>query len=186
MKKLYRCRVCGYILERKEAPDVCPACGARGKIFEEYESPISQKRRKMLDLHVHQIMVNLPVAFVASLALISFLRVVGVVQEQSVFVGMLKAIVFFLPFSAILATAAGIFDGKLRFKRIDTPHLKKKLVLAGLFFLISASLFVIHYFLGLNPSTYYIVVLAYSAVLLSIAGALGLIGGRLIESKVRG
>jgi len=186
MKKLYRCRVCGYILERKEAPALCPACGVKGKVFEEYESPVSQKRRKMLDLHVHQIMANFPVAFVASMSLISFLRIIGIVREQSVFMGMLKAIVFFLPFSAIFAAMAGIFDGKLRFKRLDTPHLKKKIVLAGLFILISASLFVIQYFFDLNPQTYNIVVLVYSAVLLSIAGGLGLIGGRLIESKVRG
>ena len=48
MKKLYRCRVCGYILERANPPDVCPACGVKGKIFEEYDSPVSQKRRKLL------------------------------------------------------------------------------------------------------------------------------------------
>lgn len=186
MKKLYRCRVCGYVLERKDAPGICPACGVKGKIFEEYESPISQKRRKMLDLHVHQITVNLPVAFVASMSLISFLRIIGIIREQSVFMGMLKAIVFFLPFSVIFAAIAGIFDGKLRFKRLNTPHLNKKIVLAALFMLISASLFVIQYFLDLNPSTYNIVVLIYSAVLLSIAGGLGLIGGKLIESKVRG
>jgi DNA-directed RNA polymerase subunit RPC12/RpoP len=186
MKKLYRCKVCGYILERKDAPGVCPACGVKGKIFEEYESPISQKRRKILDLHMHQIMVNLPVAFVASMSLVSFLRIIGIVREESVFMGMLKSIVFFLPFSVIFAASAGIFDGKLRFKRIATPHLKKKLALAGLFFLVSALIFVIQYFLDLSPSTYNVVVLICSAVLLSIAGALGLIGGRLIETKVRG
>lgn len=186
MKKLYRCKVCSYILERTDPPGICPACGVRGKIFEEFESPVSKKRRKMLDLHVHPVMVHLPNAFAASMFLISFLRILGIVKEQSVFMGMLKAIVMVLPFSAILAAMAGIFDGKLRFKRIDTPHLKKKLVLAGFFIVISASLFLIQYFLDLEPSTYNIVVLVFSAVLLGVAMTLGLIGGRLIESKVRG
>jgi len=39
---------------------------------------------------------------------------------------------------------------------------------------------------ALDPSTYNIVVLVCSAVLLGLAMILGLIGGRLIESKVRG
>jgi DNA-directed RNA polymerase subunit RPC12/RpoP len=186
MKKLYKCRVCGYVVERKDPPGICPACGVKGKIFEEFESPISQKRRKMLDLHVHPVMVHLPNAFVACMSLISFLRVLGIIQEQSVFMGMLRGMVLLLPFSAIFAALAGIFDGKLRFKRIDTPHLKKKLVLAGLFILTSASLFVIQVFLDLPLSTYNIVVLAFSAVLLVVALTLGLIGDRLIESKVRG
>jgi len=186
MKKLYRCRVCGYILERTDPPDICPACGVKGKIFEEYESPVSNKRRKMLDLHVHPVMVHLPNAFVACMFLISFFRIIGVVKEQSVFMGMLRAMVLLLPFSAIFAAMAGIFDGKLRFKRIDTPHLKKKLALAGLFMLISDSLFVIQVFMDLDPSTYNIVVLAHSAVLLGVAMTLGLIGDRLIESRVRG
>lgn len=186
MKKLYRCKVCGYILEREDPPGLCPACGFKGKIFEEYESPVSKKRRILLDLHVHPVMVHLPNAFAASMSAISFLLVLGVIKEQSLFMGMLRAMVLLLPFSAILAAMAGIFDGKLRFKRIDTPHLKRKLGLAGLFILISASLFVIQVFPDLAPSTYNIVVLVCSVVLLGVALTLGLIGGRLIESKVRG
>ena len=186
MKKLYRCRVCGYILERANPPDVCPACGVKGKIFEEYDSPVSQKRRKLLDLHVHPVMVHLPNAFAACMSAVSFLLILGVLKEPSVFVGMLRAMVLLLPFSAIFAAAAGIFDGKLRFKRIGTPHLKKKLMLAGLFVLISASLFVIQVFLDLDPSTYNVVVLVGSAVILGVALTLGLIGNKLVDSKVRG
>jgi len=186
MKKLYKCRVCGYILERKDPPGICPACGVKGKIFEEYESPISEKRRKVLELHLHPIMIHFPVAFVSSMFLISVLRIIGFINDQSVFMGMLRAIVLILPFVAIFATIAGMFDGKLRFKRLDTPHLKKKLVLACFFILVSISLFVIQYFLDLHQSTYNIVVLIYSIVLLGIATPLGLIGGKLLDSKVRG
>jgi rubredoxin len=186
MKKLYRCKVCGYVLEGTEPPGICPACGVKGKIFEEYESPVSEKRRKMLDLHVHPVAVHLPNAFSACMAAISFFRIVGVIQDRSVFMGMLRAMVLILPFSAVFAAAAGIFDGKLRFKRVSTPHLKKKLVLASLFFFLSASLFVIQVFLTLEPSTYNIVVLVCSGILLGIAMTLGLIGNKLVDSKVRG
>ncbi len=186
MKKLYRCRVCGYIMERTDPPGICPACGVKGKIFEEYESPVSEKRRKMLDLHVHPVAVHLPNAFAACMAAIGFFRIIGIIHDRSVFMGMLRAMVLLLPFSAVFAAAAGIFDGKLRFKRISTPHLKKKLLLAGLFFLVSSSLFAIQVFLDLDPSTYNIVALIFSAFLLAVALTLGLIGNKLVDSKVRG
>lgn len=186
MKKLYKCRVCGYVVERKDAPGICPACGVKGKIFEEYESPISKKRRIALELNIHSIMVHLPIAFVSSMFLISVLRIIGFFSDQSVFMGMLRAIILILPFSAIFATIAGMIDGKLRFKRIRTPLLKKKLVLACFFILISISLFVFHNFLDLHQSSYNIIVLICSIILLGIATPLGLIGGRLIDSKVRG
>jgi uncharacterized membrane protein/rubredoxin len=186
MKKLFVCKVCGYIVEKEEPPGVCPACGFEGKIFEEYESPLSKKRRKTLDLHIHPVMVHLPVAFVASLALISLIRVIGVLPNQIELVGMLKVIVAVLPLVAIFAAMAGIFDAKIRFKRIDTPHLKKKLVLASFLILISISLFVSQYLLDLNPSTHKILVFVLSVLMLCFALILGLIGGRLRDSKVRG
>jgi len=186
MKKMYKCRVCGYIVERVDPPDVCPACGVKGKIFEEYESPISKKRRRILELHMHPAMVHFPVAFITSMFVLSALRIVGIVEEQSIFIGMLRAIVSILPFVAVFATVAGMYDGKLRFKRINTPHLKKKLVLAGLFIFISALLFIIQYFLDLDRSTFNIIVLICSISLLSVALPLGLIGGKLLDSKVRG
>ncbi len=186
MKKIYKCRVCGYLTDRKDPPDVCPACGIKGKIFEEFESPISKKRRRMLELHMHPALVHFPIAFITSMFLLSVLRIAGVVEEHSVFAGMIRAIVLILPFVAIFATLAGMYDGNLRFKRIGTPHLKKKLVLACCFALLSGSLFVIQYFLDLTQSTYNIVVLIYSIILLGIAVPLGLIGGKLLGSKVRG
>ena len=33
----WRCRVCGYIHEGEEAPDVCPVCGAPKEMFEKIE-----------------------------------------------------------------------------------------------------------------------------------------------------
>lgn len=186
MKKIFRCRVCGYILERTDPPGICPACGVKGKIFEEYEPPISKKRRKLLDLNMHPIMVHLPVAFIASLFLINLSRIIGIVRGESEFLHMSRAIVMVLPFLAISAAISGIIDGKLRFKRINTPHLKKKLVLAGFLILLSVSLFIIQYFIDLDQPTYNSVVLIYSIVLLGVATPLGLIGGRLLNSRVRG
>jgi len=186
MKKIYKCKVCGYLMEKNAPPEVCPACGFKGKIFEKYESPLSNKRRKVLDIHAHPIIVHVPIAFSASMFLISLLTIMNIVHEKSVFVNMLRAMVLVLPFAAIIAASSGIFDGKLRFKKISTPHLKIKLTLAGLFFVFSFSLFFTQYFLYPDLSFNNIIYLIFSSVLLILAGFLGFIGGRLIESKVRG
>jgi ABC-type multidrug transport system permease subunit len=52
--------------------------------------------------------VHFPIAFVTSMFLLSVLRIVGVVAEHSIFVGMIRAIVLILPVVAIFATLAGI------------------------------------------------------------------------------
>lgn len=33
---VWRCRVCGYICARDQAPDVCPICGASQERFEKF------------------------------------------------------------------------------------------------------------------------------------------------------
>lgn len=186
MKKIYKCRVCGYVVEKTGPPDICPACGVKGKIFEEYEPPISKKRRKALELNTHPIMVHFPIAFAISLLLISLLISLNIMDELSAFMGMREVIVWILPLVAILATLAGMYDGKLRFKRMTTPHLKKKLILAGFFVLLSASLFVIQVFFDINPSIFDIIVLIFSMALSGIAVLLGFIGSKLLDAKVRG
>lgn len=186
MKKIYKCRVCGYILDREDPPDICPACGVKGKIFEEYESPISKKRRKALELYIHPIMVHFPIAFVFSMLMISFLLCLNVFDEPSVFMAMREIIIWILPFAALFAALTGIVDGKLRFKRTNTPHLKKKLIMAGGFILISALLLVMQEFFVLDKSVINVVILIFSMLLAVFAVLLGLIGSKLLESKVRG
>lgn len=186
MSKLYRCRVCGFLSNKDNPPDICPACGVKGKIFEEYDSPISEKRRKALELHAHQAIVHFPLALVFGMFLISLLLMIDVVNQQSVFKGMLRLMLLLLPFAAIIAAGAGMYDGKLRFKRINTPYLKRKLFLSGLFIVISISLLILEYFLDFDHSSYIPIVLIGSTVLSGIGVVLGLIGGKLLESKVRG
>lgn len=62
MNKLYKCKVCGFVLKNKTLPDLCPACGFKGKIFEEFEPTISAKRRKALEMHAHSAIVHFPIA----------------------------------------------------------------------------------------------------------------------------
>jgi len=173
-------------MKSTEAPALCPACGIGGKIFEEFESPVSAERRRRLDLHLHPVAVHFPAAFATSMFLLSVLRTAGLIEEHTVFTGMSDALVWILPFAAVSAALAGMYDGRLRFKRLGTPHLKKKLVLALCFVLVSFSLLIIQSFVDSARPAHGIIVLLASAVLLGIAFPLGLIGGKLLEAKVRG
>ncbi len=186
MKKLYRCKVCGYIVGSKEPPEVCPACGFKGKIFEEFESPVSAKRRIIMKLHIHPVMVHFPLAFVLSLFLINLFDLINIIRLPSTLLAMAEALVWLLPFAAVLATLSGLYDGRLRFKRIDTPLLKKKIILSSLFILLSISLIVLQSLLDLDQASYRLMILVYSIALSGIGTWLGLIGGSLIEAKVRG
>jgi len=42
MKKLFKCGICGYIIEGEEAPAKCPKCGVSGK-FEELSTEVAEK-----------------------------------------------------------------------------------------------------------------------------------------------
>ena len=105
-----------------------------------------------MKLHIHPVLVHFPLAFVLSLFLINLVLLIDIIRLPSTLTAMAEAIVWLLPFAAFLATISGLFGGKLRFKRIDTPLLKKKMILSSLFILTSISLIVLKSSLELNPS----------------------------------
>ena len=186
MNKLHKCKVCGFVLKSNTLPDLCPACGFKGKIFEDFEPTVSEKRRKALELHAHSALVHFPIAVITYIFFINLLILAKIIPWHSVFAASLKAMVWLLPFVAFVGILSGLYDGKLRFKKINTPLLKKKLLLSILLIVVSASLFVLQYVLELDQSSFSLLILAHSFVLLGFVTILGLIGGTLLESKVRG
>lgn len=186
MNKLYKCKVCGFVTKRKALPELCPACGFKGKIFEEFEPTISAKRRKALGLHAHSAIVHFPIAVVTYIFAVNFFILVKIIPWHSEFGASLKAMVWLLPFVALFGVLSGLYDGKMRFKKINTPLLKKKIVLSGFLLVISTSLFVLQIVLELNQLSYNLLILVSGTVLMGIVTVLGLIGGTLLDSKVRG
>lgn len=186
MNKLYKCKVCGFIVKRTTLPELCPACGFKGKIFEEFEPTVSEKRRKALELHAHSALIHFPIAVITYIFFINLFILANVIPWHSVFAASLKAMVWLLPFVVLIGMLSGLYDGKLRFKKINTPLLKKKLLLSILLIAVSMSLFVLQYVLELDRSSFSLLILAHSIVLLGFVTILGLIGGTLLESKVRG
>ncbi len=186
MNKLYKCKVCGFITKRTTLPDLCPACGFKGKIFEEFEPTVSAKRRKAMELHAHSQLVHFPIAVITYIFFINLFILAKIIPWHSVFAGSLKAMVLLLPLVTILGMLSGLIDGKLRFEKINTPLLKKKILLSILLIAVSTSLFILQISLEIDQSSYSLLILAYSIVLLSFVTVLGLLGGTLLDSKVRG
>ena len=63
MAELVKCKSCGYVMEAGKLHDSCPACGVPAKMFEPFTDPVSSKRRSILALHIHPVLVHFPQAF---------------------------------------------------------------------------------------------------------------------------
>lgn len=129
MANLIRCKACGYVTCEGKIKDVCPACGVPAKMFEPYTDPVSQKRRLILGLHIHPIMVHFPQAFTVTLFILAVLSYVTPPAIKESLIVSIKVISFFLPYFIILSLLTGLFDGKIRFRKLTTPFLKRKIVI---------------------------------------------------------
>ena len=71
MGQLVICKACGFIMLEEKLGDVCPACGVLKKMFEPHNDRVSEKRRKVLEMHIHPIMVHFSQAFAFSVFLLA-------------------------------------------------------------------------------------------------------------------
>ena len=186
MANLIRCKACGYVTCEGKIKDVCPACGVPAKMFEPYADPVSEKRRRILMLHIHPIIVHFPQSFAFTLFVLAGLSFVAPPQINGVLNCTMQVISSVLPFSLILALLTGLVDGKTRFRRVTTPFLKKKIIF-GLSFLftsilIAAAAFILR--LSSAPVMALFTMLTIIAVGFSIT--LGLIGSELMDAKFPG
>lgn len=137
MNNLVRCKVCGYIMEEGAVKGVCPACGVSEKAFEPYKVNMSERRFKLLSLHMHPIIVHFPQAFVSIALLLIILAAVtsGTIREDVIVI--MKFHLLLLPFCIAAGAATGMYDGKLRFKKLTPPMLRFKMKLSALFLILS-------------------------------------------------
>lgn len=127
MTKYIRCKVCGYITTEGEIKDYCPTCGAKAKAFEPYELTISEKRKKMLDYHFHQIIVHFPQSYVPTLLLLLVVRFILIEKTLTTIDIIIRIAYLLLDIVFLLAIFTGIFDAKTRYKKLKTPFLKLKI-----------------------------------------------------------
>ncbi len=143
MAQLVRCKSCGFVTRQSRVKDVCPACGVPAKNMLPYTDPVSPKRRRILALDIHPVIDHFSVGFstftlalaVAALFITGSLG--GYVADTLVTVSVL------LPIAVLFSFLSGLVDGKVRFRRVTTPVLVKKIVLGVLFFVFSVSMAVL-------------------------------------------
>ena len=186
MANLMRCKACGFVTDQGRIKDVCPACGVPAKMFEAYTHPVSLKRRRILDLHTHPVLVHFPQAFALTLFLLSFFAFFVPQILLAILDPTIKVLSVLLPFFVIPAIATGILDGKLRFRKVTTPLLRKKIFLSLVFFIIAVVLAAIALSGGFLTSPTHII-FTLLTLTISLCGALlGLIGGKLLDAKFPG
>jgi rubredoxin len=187
MKSLVKCKACGFIMDAEKVEDVCPACGVPSKMFEAFTDNISEKRKWILDRHIHPVVVHLPNALAPLMLLFSCGLLVFYAPLRDELFVTLKVMAFCLPFTLAAAILSGLLDAKVRFRRYTTPILKKKMALGILFFGCSLVL------LFLTQATpepegllHIIVMIAVSGLALLCGVFLGLYGSSILNARFPG
>jgi rubredoxin len=183
--KLMICSVCGYIVKEGFAGELCPACGVSKNAFQPYQDRVSAKRRKILDLHMHNILVHFPQAFSLLMLFLIFLGffLQGALKAELLITA--KILSFFLPLAILASICSGLLDGKNRFKRLDTPILKKKILVAILFLIFAIGVLLIFTLLN-HPSALQWLVFILTGLCALCSLFLGYNGGGLSRSEVPG
>ncbi len=186
MTEYMRCKACGYIMEASKLKDKCPACGVPASQFEAFKPRMSEKRKRILDLHAHPVIVHFPQAFAAGLVIIAILLAfIGEGAVKTALLGAAASLSVSLPLFVLAAFAAGILDGKIRFRKLRTPILVRKMIIGALFFAFSLGGAAYGAFTGLGPGA----LLPFALFELLSLGAgtlLGLLGSGLLEAGFPG
>jgi rubredoxin/uncharacterized membrane protein len=185
MKKQVICRVCGYVMDEDDLKEVCPVCGVKKTAFVEYKNNVSETRQKILDLHIHPILVHFPEAiavFSVGFLILSFLTT-GSISEN--FVITTKVLTYFFPLTVIIASLSGVYDAKVRFKKLSPPYLKTKIYLGIILFVTSIIILLLMHFTFTNTIGK-VLILIFAFFNLGLCAYLGKMGGKMINSKMPG
>jgi len=185
-EKLIVCKACGFKIEEKKLRSVCPACGVSSKFFEEYKDKISGKRRRLLDLYFHPRIVHFPIVAAVLLFLVLVIVPFSSGRFRQILEGGSIVLSTLLPLFILAGIVSGLFDGKLRFKKINRPILVKKIYISISSLIVSAILVFLVFTFGFS-----MVAVDISLILLSLLAAafnilLGSMGGKLIEAILPG
>lgn len=172
--KYVRCKVCGYIMEEGKLKDKCPACGLPRQVFEPYSFKLAAKRKFVLDQHLHPIAVHFPQVFILlSVALPILALVLGAPWSAKLFSAS-ELVILALPFTVLLGLLSGLFDGKVRFKRLNAPLLISKMVVGVLLQALSVAMLVLYLYTGFDDLGWLIalgILATFCSIYLGKAGA---------------
>jgi len=176
MKELVRCRPCGYVMEAGKLGDVCPACGLPRKVFEPYREKVSSNRLLILNFDLHPIVIHLSQALVITIPVLAMLKNFFSGFQPDMVQHVLVFSVFLFPFTLVFAIITGIIDGLTRFKTLQTPLLRVKIIFSIIILALSIGMFII------GPrENYYWITIILSILSLAAGVQLGLWGKKLIN-----
>jgi len=174
-------------MEAGKLGDMCPACGVPAKQFEPYVERISEKRLKLMKMDIHPIVVHMPQAFAALLVLLSIiLLITGTGIAHTLMHDTAVVLALILPFTVLAAFCAGIFDAKLRFRRVTTPILKRKMLAGISFFVCAAAAAVLVLIAGIDGTFPLVIFLVLQVMGLGFGAVLGLMGSTLLNAAFPG
>jgi len=186
MKEFVICKSCGFVMEKDSLKEVCPACGVPARLFEPYNDRLSFSRRLLLKLDIHPILVHFPQAFTGFILLLVVVLFLVHGPLHGLCAATLRVVGALLPVTVLLAFAAGLLDGKIRFRKVTTPLLIRKMIFGGLFFLLScgvAGVVVVHP--AMTPKALALIALLALPAMGS-AAYLGFMGVSLLNAKFPG
>ncbi|UCE12877.1 MAG: hypothetical protein JSV04_11875 [Candidatus Heimdallarchaeota archaeon] len=172
------CRVCGYVRPVGKGGR-CQACGVRDTAFVPFQHKASFNRRLFLKLDVHPVAVHFTITYTAVTALLFFLllfidELLGVPLQ-----GILDLQITFLPLLIASGGITGLIDGKIRFRKIKTPYLYRKIVLGCILLVTSVILLGLH-ILSQGDTSFLLIEALLISVAFILASYLGWIGAELI------
>jgi uncharacterized membrane protein len=106
-------------------------------MFEPYADPVSPKRRRVLSLDIHPIIVHFTITFAVCGLLLSLYSLIFPGLYVRTAVGATRFFTGFLPFFVIATFITGRIDGKLRFKTANSPLLRRKTIIGIIFFVLA-------------------------------------------------
>lgn len=139
MKQYIRCKVCGFVMDESKLGAVCPACGVKREMFIPDTEKLSETRRKILDSHIHPIVVHFPQSMPALLFLAGVVVLLGPTGLKSDLTGVIRMLAVCLPFVVAGGFVSGLIDGKVRFRKVTTPILRLKMIAGAAFFVCSCA-----------------------------------------------
>ena len=175
-EKLVRCRPCGYIMKESELGAVCPACGLPHTVFEPYREKVSPGRLKFLALDLHPIAIHLSQTFVAVIPGLIILNFLFPNFFPEIMHNVITFSVIVFPLTLLASAATGVADGYARFKTMNTPLLKKKIIYTILIVLLSIVQLVLF-----KQNEYSVVFFIVNLATLFCAVKLGMMGKHLID-----
>ena len=178
MKEQVRCKACGYIMDKNALGEVCPACGVKKEMFEPWEDKVGAVRRLYLELHVHPIIIHLPNSLAPILVLVA-LAFPLFPQFQAYLWPVVQLLSWVFPVTVLGGFVSGVVDGKVRYRKVTTPLLLKKIILGSLLFVVSVlQAILVSVTTGFGPGagglwTAYVIAALVSLVLASVLGKWG-------------